>query len=137
MKVFKPLTRPKSAKLFRRVLLAPRQEQGAFDAATSPEHGRRHPKTTRRRERRLHLEAPESEEIRRYQGFTEDDELYIHRSFSFLATGRSRPTTKKVAEALKKEIEPLKVLGILRRDIPTLFFQPTRAQQTRTTPQPA
>ena len=41
-----------------------------------------------------------------------------------------RPTTKKVAEAMKNEIEPLKVLGILRRDIPSLFFQATRAQQT-------
>jgi hypothetical protein len=41
-----------------------------------------------------------------------------------------RPTTKKVAEALKKEIDPLRVLGILRRDIPALFFQATRAQQT-------
>jgi hypothetical protein len=41
-----------------------------------------------------------------------------------------KPTTKKVAEALKKEIEPLKVLGILRRDVSTLFFQATRAQLT-------
>jgi hypothetical protein len=41
-----------------------------------------------------------------------------------------RPTTKKVAEALKTEIEPLRVLGILRRDIPSLFFQATRAQQS-------
>jgi hypothetical protein len=39
-----------------------------------------------------------------------------------------RPTTKKVAEALRKEIEPLKVLGVLRRDIPLAFLQPTRAQ---------
>ena len=39
-----------------------------------------------------------------------------------------KPTTKRVATALKKEIEPLKVLGILRRDIPATFFQPTRAQ---------
>ena len=39
-----------------------------------------------------------------------------------------RPTTKKLAGALKKEIQPLKVLAILRRDIPSQFFQPTRAQ---------
>jgi hypothetical protein len=38
-----------------------------------------------------------------------------------------KPTTKKVAEALKKEVHPLKVLDILRRDIPWLFLQPTRA----------
>jgi len=41
-----------------------------------------------------------------------------------------RPTTKKVAAALKKEAQPLRVLGILRRDIPAQFLQPTRAQQT-------
>ena len=34
------------------------------------------------------------------------------------------------AEALKKEVEPLKVLGILKRDISPLFFQATRAQMT-------
>ena len=38
--------------------------------------------------------------------------------------------TKKVAEALKTELEPLRVLGILRRDIPALLFQATRAQLT-------
>ncbi|MCX5908566.1 MAG: hypothetical protein NTY64_15670 [Deltaproteobacteria bacterium] len=31
---------------------------------------------------------------------------------------------------MKKEIQPLKVLGILRRDISPLFFQTTRAQMT-------
>jgi len=41
-----------------------------------------------------------------------------------------KPTTKKVADAMKKEIQPLKVLGILRRDISPLFFQTTRAQMT-------
>jgi superfamily II DNA/RNA helicase len=72
-----------------------------------------------------------AKDIRRYQGFTEDDEVFIEQVTELLADGAlPRPTTKKVAEALKKEIEPLKVLGILRRDIPSLFFQPTRAQQT-------
>ena len=41
-----------------------------------------------------------------------------------------KPTAKKVADALKNEIQPLKVLGILRRDISPLFFQTTRAQMT-------
>lgn len=70
-------------------------------------------------------------EIRRYHGFTEDDEVYIQQVIQLLTDGAlPRPTTKKVAEALKKEVEPLKVLGILRRDIPSLFFQETRAQKT-------
>ena len=68
-------------------------------------------------------------EIKRYHGFTDEDELYIRQIIQLLNDGAlPRPTTKKVADALKKEIEPLKVLGILRRDIPTQFFQATRAQ---------
>jgi len=71
-----------------------------------------------------------AKEIRRYHGFTDDDELYIQRVIQLLADGAlPRPTTKKVAEALKKETEPLRVLAVLRRDIPSLFFQATRAQQ--------
>ena len=70
-------------------------------------------------------------EIRRYHGFTDDDEAYIQQVMQLLTDGAlPRPVTKKVAEALKKEIEPLKVLGILRRDIAAQFFQPTRAQRT-------
>lgn len=77
------------------------------------------------------LKRLKAKEIRSYHGFTEDDELYIQKVIQLLTDGAlPRPTTKKVAEALKKEIQPLKVLGILRRDIPALFFQATRAQQT-------
>ncbi|HLG14913.1 MAG TPA: helicase-related protein [Blastocatellia bacterium] len=77
------------------------------------------------------LKRLKAKEIRRYHGFTEDDELYIEQVVQLLSDGAlPKPTTKKVAEALKKEIEPLRVLGILRRDISPLLFQPTRAQQT-------
>ena len=76
------------------------------------------------------LKRLRAKEIRAYHGFTEDDELYVQQVVHLLTDGAlPRPTTKKVAEALKKEIEPLRVLGILRRDIPTLFFQAIRAQQ--------
>ncbi len=74
------------------------------------------------------LKRLKTKEIRHYHGFTEDDEAFIQHVIQLLIDGAlPKPTTKKVAEALKKEIEPLKVLGILRRDIPTQFFQPTRA----------
>jgi superfamily II DNA/RNA helicase len=77
------------------------------------------------------LNRLKAKEIRHYQGFTEDDEIFVEQVKELLLDGAlPRPTTKKVAEALKKEIDPLRVLGVLRRDIPTLFFQPTRAQQT-------
>jgi hypothetical protein len=72
-----------------------------------------------------------AKEIGRYQGFTDDDEQYIQEVLQLLSDGAlPRPTTKKVAASLRKEAEPLKVLGILRRDIPAQFLQPTRAQQT-------
>jgi superfamily II DNA/RNA helicase len=72
-----------------------------------------------------------AKEIRKYQGYTEDDENYVQHVIQLLADGAlPRPTAKKVAEALKKEAEPLKALGILKRDIPSQFFQPTRAQLT-------
>jgi len=77
------------------------------------------------------LKRLKAKEIRRYQGFTDDDELYIQQVIQLLVDGAlPRPTTKKVAEALKTEIEPLRVLAILRRDVPSLFFQATRAQQS-------
>lgn len=77
------------------------------------------------------LKRLKSTDIRQYHGFTDDDEAYIQKVVQLLTDGAlPRPTTKKVAEALKKEIEPLKVLGIVRRDIPAQLFQPTRAQQS-------
>jgi superfamily II DNA/RNA helicase len=76
------------------------------------------------------LKRLKAKEISRYHGYTEDDELLIRQVKQLLTDGAlPRPTTRKVAEALKKEIEPLRVLGILRRDIPALFFQATRAQE--------
>lgn len=77
------------------------------------------------------LKRLKAKEVRFYHGFTEEDEDYIRQVIQLLNDGAiPRPTTKKVAEALKKELEPLKVLGILRRDIPSQLFQPTRAQRT-------
>ncbi len=75
------------------------------------------------------LKRLKAREIRRYHGYTEDDELFIRQVIQLLNDGAlPRPTTKTVADALKTESDPLKVLGILRRDIPTAFFQATRAQ---------
>jgi hypothetical protein len=72
-----------------------------------------------------------AKEISRYHGYTEDDEVFIRRVTQLLADGAlPRPTTKKVAEALKKEIDPLKVLGVFRRDISKLFLQPAVAQES-------
>jgi len=70
-------------------------------------------------------------EIRAYHGFTEDDEAYIQDVIRLLTDGAlPKAITTRLAAALKKESAPLKVLAILRRDIPVHFFQSTQAAQT-------
>jgi superfamily II DNA/RNA helicase len=103
----------------------------AFRAATSPENDHAIPRHKGSANDAYILKRLKAREIRHYQGYTEDDEAYIEQVIQLLTDGAlPKPTTKKVAEALKKEIDPLKVLGILKRDIPSQFFQPTRAHQT-------
>ncbi len=105
------------------------QNKAAFETATSPELDDAIPKHKGGANDAYVLKRLKAREIKRYHGFTDEDELYIRQIIQLLNDGAlPRPTTKKVADALKKEIEPLKVLGILRRDIPTQFFQATRAQ---------
>jgi superfamily II DNA/RNA helicase len=103
--------------------------KGAFEDATSTSNDdsiRRHQGSANDAYIAKRLKA---KDIKRYHGFTDDDEAYIHQVSQLLTDGAlPKPTTKKVAEALKQEIDPLKVLGILRRDIPSQFFQPTRSQ---------
>jgi superfamily II DNA/RNA helicase len=103
----------------------------AIEAATSPELDDAIPKQKGAANDAYVLKRLKAKDIRHYHGFTEDDELYIKKVVQLLIDGAlPKPTTKKVAEALKKEIQPLKILGILRRDIPSLLFQTTRAQMT-------
>jgi len=107
------------------------KNRAAFTTATSPENDDAIPHYKGGANDAYILKRLKAKEIRRYHGFTEDDEEYIQQVIQLLLDGAlPRPTTKKVADALKKESEPLKVLGILRRDIATQFFQPTRAQQS-------
>src|SRR2546428_1569650 len=106
------------------------KNKNAFAAATSPEVDDAIPRQKGGANDAYILKRLKAKEIRSYHGFTEDDEIYIQQVMQLLTDGAlPRPTTKKVAEALKKAVEPLKVLGILRRDIPSEFFQPTRAQE--------
>lgn len=103
----------------------------AIEAVTSPNLDDAIPKQKGTANDVYILKRLKAKEIHRYHGFTEDDELYIQKVVQLLMDGAlPKPTTKKVAEAMKKEIQPLKVLGILRRDISPLFFQTTRAQTT-------
>lgn len=103
----------------------------AFAADTSPENDDAIPSHKGATNDAYILKRLKAKEIRHYHGFTEDDELYVRQVIQLLTDGAlPKPTTKAVADSLRKEIDPLKVLGILKRDIPSEFFQPTRAQQT-------
>jgi superfamily II DNA/RNA helicase len=105
--------------------------KAAFTAATSPSNEDATSQHKGGANDAYILKRLKAKEVRFYHGFTEDDEDYIRQVIQLLNDGAlPRPTTKKVAEALKKELEPLKVLGVLRRDIPSQLFQPTRAQRT-------
>lgn len=105
------------------------RNKAAFASATSFEHDNAIAKHRGGANDAYILKRLKAKEIRRYHGFTEDDELVIQQVILLLTDGAlPKPTTKKVAEALKKEMEPLRVLGILRRDIPVAFFQATYSQ---------
>jgi superfamily II DNA/RNA helicase len=70
------------------------------------------------------LKRLRAKEVRRCQQFTEDDEEFVGKIIRLLEDGAlPKRTTQKVAEALKKEIQPLNVLRILRRDIPREFLR--------------
>jgi superfamily II DNA/RNA helicase len=105
------------------------KNKAAFETATSADLDEVLPKHKGGANDAYVLKRLKAKEIKRYHGFTDEDEFYIRQVIQLLIDGAlPRPTTKKVADALKKEIEPLKVLAILRRDIPSQFFQATRAQ---------
>lgn len=62
--------------------------------------------------------------VRRCQQFTEDDEEFVGKVILLLENGSlPKATAKKVAAALKKEIQPLGVSSILRRHIKNELFQ--------------
>ena len=103
----------------------------AFAADTSPANDDATPHHTGGANDAYILKRLKAKDIRGYHGFTEDDEVYLQQVIQLLSDGAiPKPTAKKVAASLKAELEPLRVLGVLRRDIPAQFFQPTRAQQT-------
>ena len=68
--------------------------------------------------------------VRRCQQFTEDDEEFVGKVIRLLEDGAlPKATAKKVAAALKKpeNLQPRKVLDVVRRDIKREFFQSSPA----------
>jgi superfamily II DNA/RNA helicase len=79
------------------------------------------------------LRRLKAKEIKNCKAFTDDDEAFIWQVIRLLEDGAlPKRTTRTVAEALMKAtIEPLKVVGVLRRDIPREFFFATRGDIAR------
>lgn len=77
------------------------------------------------------LRRLKSKDIRHFKGFTDEDEEYIRAIIRLLEDGAlPRPTTKKLMTALQNEIDPKKILGVMRRDLPASFFHPTQESQS-------
>ena len=79
-----------------------------------------------------------AKEIRRYHGSRKTTKLYIQQVIQLLTDGAlPQPTTKKVADALKKEIEPLRSWAFCAATSLTVISKPTRAAADRPRAHPA
>lgn len=75
-----------------------------------------------------------AKQVKNFQGFTDEDEEYISHVISELDAGG---IPKKVAQRIFVKIEkspeflmnPLKLLALLRLELPSAFLQPTQAEQ--------
>jgi hypothetical protein len=76
-----------------------------------------------------------TKELRYYQGFTDEDEEYIRLVLAAYEDGIiPANTTKRIKKAIERETNPLKVLGILKKNIPgnLLGMQQTGQPSERT-----
>jgi len=107
------------------------RNKAAFDSVTTEDGDGQPVKASRDTGAKILLRL-RTKEVRNFPGYTEDDEEYVRQVIRLLEDGAlPRPTLKKLAEAFKTEAHPLKLLGIMRRDIPSQFFQSTRAERVR------
>lgn len=78
-----------------------------------------------------------SNQIKNFQGYTEDDELYIKQVIKLIEEGGlPKQTTKTLQKELSKELNPIKILGILKKNIPSEFFKETMAESAAQTSGP-
>lgn len=76
------------------------------------------------------LRRLKSKDLRRYRGFTEDDEDFIRGVRQVFEDGTvPRNTAKKIKRAIEKETDPLTVLATLREHVPYSLIEKTRQQK--------
>ena len=106
--------------------------KAAFIAATADDAEPISPGSSSRSNDSYIIKRLKAKEIKHCKAFTDDDESFIRQVMQLLEDGAlPKKTTKKLADALKSTIDPLKVLGVLRRDIPREFFLATRSELAR------
>ncbi|PIP06766.1 MAG: helicase [Syntrophobacterales bacterium CG_4_8_14_3_um_filter_49_14] len=111
-----------------------------FEAATSEEFEASAVKSGRDSATAL-LHILKSTEIRKYKGFTDDDELYIGKVITLLEEGGlPKQTTRTLLKALHKELKegvnPLRILAVLRTTVASEFFRETVAESAAQTSGP-
>jgi len=83
------------------------------------------------------LRVLKSDQVKYFQGYTEEDEFYIKDVVRQLEEGGlPRQITKTLQKELIKETNPLKMLGILRKHVPSEFLKETAAEGTAQTSGP-
>lgn len=83
------------------------------------------------------LQILKSNNIKLFKGFTDEDEEFLKQSIQLVEEGAlPKQTLKTLAQALSKEINPMKILGELKLNIPQEFFQATAAESAAATSGP-
>ena len=73
------------------------------------------------------LKILKAKEIRRYNGFTDLDDEYLEKVRKLIEEGgMPKKTAKTIFNELKGETNPIKILAILKRNIPNQLFKPTQ-----------
>lgn len=83
------------------------------------------------------LRILKSKQVRKYSGFTEDDEQYINEVIRLIGEGGlPKHTLKRLVKELSNELDPFKILGKLKKNIAPEFFEETIAESAAQTSGP-
>ncbi len=80
------------------------------------------------------LKVLKSKQVKRCPAYTDDDEAYVQKLTCLIEEGAlPKQTTKTLVKALSGQADPLKILGILKNNVPAAFFNDTMAESTAQT----
>jgi hypothetical protein len=83
------------------------------------------------------LKVLKSKQVKHCLTYTEDDEVYIRELTCLIEDGAlPKQTTKTLVKALTGQTDPLKILGILKTNVPMAFFKEPVAENAAQTSGP-